>query len=70
MIKVAMTLKAARINKKLTQKQAAKLIGVNVSMLSKWETGKAFPSTKRIPKITEAYGVNYDELIFLPTNYA
>ena len=32
-----MTLKAARINKDLTQKKAANLIGVNVSTLSKWE---------------------------------
>lgn len=37
---MAITLKAARVNKKLSQKKAAKLIGVSVSMLSKWETGK------------------------------
>lgn len=60
------TLKAARVNKKLNQKEAAKLIGVSVSMLSKWEQGKNFPSTKRIARITEVYGVKYDDLIFLP----
>ena len=62
---MALTLKAARINKKLNQKKAAKLIGVSVGMLSKWETGKCFPSAKRIPKICEVYGVRYDDLIFL-----
>lgn len=67
---MALSLKAARVNKKLTQKEAAKLIGVNVSMLSKWEAGKSVPSAKRIPKITEVYGVTYDELIFLPLDYA
>lgn len=60
------SLKAARVNKNLTQKEAAKLLGISNNMLSKWENGKAFPSTKRIPKITEVYGVKYDELIFLP----
>lgn len=63
---MAITLKAARVNKKLSQKKAAKLIGVSVSMLSKWETGKCFPSARRIPKITETYGIKYDDLIFLP----
>lgn len=64
-----MTLKAARVNKELTQKKAANLIGVNVSTLSKWESGKSCPTNKRIPKILEVYNVSYDELIFLPTNY-
>lgn len=65
-----MTLKAARVNKELTQKKAADLIGVNVSTLSKWEKGKSYPTNKRIPKILEVYGVSYDEIIFLPANYA
>ena len=39
-----MTLKAARVNKELTQKKAADLIGVNVSTLSKWEKGKSYPT--------------------------
>lgn len=64
-----MTLKAARVNKELTQKKAADLIGVNVSTLSKWEKGKSYPTNKRIPKILEVYGVSYDEIIFLPTDY-
>lgn len=62
-----MTLKAARVNKHLSQSEAAKKIGVSKSMLSKWENGKAFPSTKRIPQILSAYEVRYDDLIFLPS---
>lgn len=65
-----MTLKAARINKDLTQKKAANLIGVNVSTLSKWEKGESYPSIKRIPAILDVYGVSYDEIIFLPRNNA
>lgn len=63
---MAMTLKAARVNKKLKQSEAAKRIGVSLSTLSKWERGKCFPSVKYIPQITEVYGVEYDDLIFLP----
>ncbi len=65
-----MTLKAARVNKGLTQKEAAKLIGISPSALAKWENGKTCPSNRWVPKILETYCVNYDELIFLPINYA
>lgn len=67
---MAITLKAARVNCNLTQEQAAKLIGVSKSMLSKWEKGTHFPSVKRIARITEVYHVKYDDLIFLPKEYA
>lgn len=60
------SLKAARVNKKLTQKEAAKLLGISNNTLSKWENGKAFPSARRIVRITEVYGVKYDDLNFLP----
>lgn len=63
---MAITLKAARVNKRLKQTQAAKLLGVSLSTLSKWERGKSFPSVKHIPKITEVYGIEYDDIIFLP----
>lgn len=65
-----MTLKAARVNKGLTQKEAAKLIGISPSALAKWENFKSYPSNRWIPKILEIYSVSYDELIFLPINYA
>lgn len=60
------SLKAARVNRNLTQDQAARFLGVSSNTLSKWENGKAFPSARRIPKITEVYGVEYDKLIFCP----
>lgn len=63
---MAISLKAARVNKNLNQEKAAMLIGVSKSTLSKWEKGYCFPSTKYIPKITAVYGVKYDDLIFLP----
>ena len=63
---MAISLKAARVNAGLTQKQAAEKIGVNVSTIVKWETGKSVPSTKHVPNITSAYNTTYDDIIFLP----
>lgn len=64
------TLKAARINKGLTQTEAAKELQVNKKTLSNWENGKSFPNADKIEKIEKVYHVNYDDLIFLPSNYA
>ena len=65
-----MTLKAARVNQNLNQVEAAKEIGVSVSTLQNWEKRKCCPSVKYIARITEVYRVTYDDLIFLPVNYA
>lgn len=67
---MALTLKAARVNRGLTQDKAAVLIGVSTNTISKWESGKTFPSTKWLPKIEQVYGIRYDDIIFLPKNYA
>lgn len=64
-----MTLKSARVNKGLTQVQAAKEIGVTVDTLSNYERGKSFPDVPVIQRIEAVYGVPYSELIFLPKNY-
>ena len=61
-----MTLKSARVNKGLTQAQAAEKIGVTVDTLSNYERGKSFPDVPIIQRIEIVYGVPYSELIFLP----
>lgn len=63
-----LTLKAARVNRKYTQAEAAKLIGVTEDTISNWERAKSFPSVPQIMKIEEVYGVPYNELIFLPSD--
>lgn len=65
---MGLTLKAARVNKNLSQKQAAHEIGVSVDTLSNYERGISFPDVPRIKRIEEVYGVPYSELIFLPQN--
>ena len=58
------TLKAARINAKLTQKEAAERIGVTVDTIGNWERGKSYPDALNIKRIEIVYGVHYDNLIF------
>lgn len=64
-----MTLKSARVNKGLTQKQAAEKIGITVDTLSNYERGKSYPDVPVIIRIEQVYGVSYSDLIFLPKNY-
>lgn len=65
---MAITLKAARVNRGYTQDAAAKIIGVTVDTISNWERGKSFPNVPQLKRIEEAYGVTYNELIFLPNS--
>ena len=61
------TLKAARINTGLTQKEAADRIGVTVDTISNWERAKSFPNALQIRRIEEVYNIPYDNLIFCPS---
>lgn len=63
-----MTLKAARVNAGLKQKEAATALGVSNKTLSNWENGLAIPKADKIDPICMLYDVTYDNLIFLPTN--
>lgn len=60
------TLKAARINKGLTQEEAAKLIGVGIDTLGNYERGLTYPDIPILKKIEEVYNVEYSNIIFLP----
>lgn len=62
------SLKAARVNARLSQKAAAKAIGVSNKTLSSWENGITAPTADIIPVICALYGVPYDQLNFLPDN--
>ncbi len=57
-------LKAARINKNLTQEEAAKQLGISKYTLSNYERGKSFPDVSVIKTIEKVYEVEYDNIIF------
>ena len=65
---MAITLKAARVNKNLTQTQAAELLGISKDSLWNYENGRSFPNVLVIKKMEEVYGIGYNDIIFLPQN--
>lgn len=62
------TLKAARVNAGLTQKEAAEKLNVSNKTVWSWECGKAMPNVNKIDAICSLYGMSYDDIIFLPSN--
>ena len=59
------TLKAARVNAGLTQKEAAKELDISVDTLASYEKGNSFPDVRVIKKMEKLYGVTYNNIIFL-----
>lgn len=58
------TLRAARVNCGLTQTEASRMLGVSISTLKNWETGKTFPKQPQIEIMCNIYGITYDALFF------
>lgn len=65
---VKITLKAARVNAGLSQKEAAKKLNVSNKTLHSWESGKTFPAAHKIDALCDLYGISYDNIIFLPND--
>ena len=61
---VKITLAAARINKGLTQEQAAKELKGSKKTLWSWENGKTIPKIDKIEAICKLYGVSYENIIW------
>lgn len=58
------TLKAARVNAGLTQREAAKALNIDVSTLQNYETGKTVPDWEMVKKIETVYCFPADFIIF------
>lgn len=64
------TLRTARDRLGLTQKEAAKKLGISDDVLSNYERGKTYPKIPMLKKIEEVYQVEYDQLLFLEKDNA
>ena len=58
------SLKAARVNANLSQKEAAKILEISNKTLCSWEKGKTYPDQPMIEKICDLYGLTYDQIDF------
>ena len=59
------SLKAARVNAEMSQREAAERIGVDVSTVLKWEKGKTSPKAVQLQKLCEVYGLDSVDSLFL-----
>ncbi len=59
-----MSLAAARVNAKLTQKEFAEKCGVCESTVVAWESGRRCPNVKMLGKIEKALGVSLNYIRF------
>lgn len=59
---IKISMEAARVNAKLTQKQFAEKCGVSESTVIKWEKGENMPHIKRLALIEKAYGIPLDNV--------
>ncbi len=67
-VKQMYTLRTARDRLGLSQKEAAKRLGISDDVLSNYERGKTYPNVLMLKKIEEVYDVKYDQLLFLEKN--
>lgn len=66
MSELKISLKAARVNAKLTVKAAAKKLSIAPSTLISWEKNPEKISAIRQDEIAKAYNISVDNIIFLP----
>lgn len=63
---MAWTIKAARVNAGLTQKDVAKALGVSETTVIKWEKGTSVPLADKFVEMCKLYNVSMDD-VFLST---
>lgn len=59
-----MSLKAVRVNKGLTQREAAKLLNVGIEKLRRWEQSITQPRAAEIKRIEQVYEINFSDIFF------
>lgn len=61
-----MSLRTAREAAGYSQMDVAKLLHINQSSVSLWESGRHRPRTSFLPKLAKLYGCTIDELLAEP----
>lgn len=64
------TLKAARVNKGLTQTDVANQLHINKGTLVNYEKYRTIPDIETAKAMAALYGVSVNDLIFLPEDCA
>lgn len=60
---IKITLAAARVNAGLSQREAAKLLGITPGTLRNYERGKQVPGWTTVKEMERIYGISADNMI-------
>lgn len=63
------SIRALRVNKKMSQKDAAKQLGITERTLQNWENEVTFPTARQLMQICSLYNCSLED-IFLPDTLA
>ena len=63
MLKIS--LKAARVNASLSQKDVAKACNVSNKTVCSWDKGESLPNAEKVAKLCALYNISYDNINFL-----
>ena len=61
---MGMSLRAARVNAGLTQKEAAKALNIGKNTITNYEKYRTKPNIDTAKKMAELYGVSIDDIFF------
>ena len=61
---IGKNIRKLRLEKKLTQNEIAKQLGVTCQAVSKWENNVSAPDISLLPEIAELLGVSIDALFY------
>lgn len=59
---MTITLKAARVNRGITQVELADALKVSKKTISSWESGKTVPKIDKIQPLCSTLGVEYNDI--------
>lgn len=59
------TIKAARVNKDMTQEAFANAVGVGVRTVQNWEAGVSSPRADKMPEICEVLDCEIDDIAWV-----
>lgn len=59
---MAFTIKAARVNAGIMQKEAAKMIGISIITLQNYEAYRSKPNIETAQKMAALYGMTVDDI--------
>ena len=64
------TLKAARVNAGMTQRQVAETLEISRNTISSYEAYKTKPDIETSAKLADLYGLDVNDIIFFKNNCA